>query len=79
MIVAMRQPVHTSTTHRGRLLTVEVRSFADEQGRQVQREVVHHPGAVVIVPVRADGKTIATVLMWERFGGGSGGSGGAAA
>lgn len=55
MILAMRQPVHTTTTHRGRLLTVEVLSFVDEQGNEVEREVVHHPGAVVIVPVMADG------------------------
>jgi ADP-ribose pyrophosphatase len=55
MILAMREPFHTETTHRGRLLTVEVLSFADKQGRPVQREVVRHPGAVVIVPVLAGG------------------------
>ena len=39
------------TTHRGRLLTVEVLSFTDSAGRDAEREVVHHPGAVVVVPL----------------------------
>jgi ADP-ribose pyrophosphatase len=38
------------TTHRGRLLTVDVLSWTDADGRAVQREVVHHPGAVLVVP-----------------------------
>ena len=50
MILAMREPVDVRTTHRGRLLTVEVLSWTDESGRAVQREVVRHPGAVVIEP-----------------------------
>ena len=38
------------TTHRGRLLTVDVLSWTDADGRAVEREVVHHPGAVLVVP-----------------------------
>lgn len=58
MILAMREPVDVRTTHRGRLLTVEVLSWTDEQGRAVEREVVHHPGAVVIVPWLEDGRLV---------------------
>lgn len=47
----MQGPVQSRTTHRGRLLTVEVLSFTDGDGRSFDREIVHHPGAVVIVPV----------------------------
>jgi ADP-ribose pyrophosphatase len=58
MIVAMWETVQTEITHRGRLLTVEVRSFRDAAGRAVSREIVHHPGAVVIVPVLEDGELV---------------------
>ncbi|MCP3905222.1 MAG: NUDIX hydrolase [Planctomycetes bacterium] len=49
---------HSETTHSGRLLTVEVRSFTDDDGRAVVREIVHHPGAVVIVPVLDDDRVV---------------------
>ncbi|MHC5114740.1 MAG: NUDIX hydrolase [Planctomycetota bacterium] len=49
---------HGEITHRGRLLTVEVRSYADGDGRDVVREIVHHPGAVVIVPVLDDDRVV---------------------
>jgi ADP-ribose pyrophosphatase len=38
------------TAHRGRLLALQVVSWTDAQGRTVRREVVRHPGAVLIVP-----------------------------
>jgi ADP-ribose pyrophosphatase len=47
----MTEPVHSETVHQGRLLTVEVLTFDDSTGRRVQREVVRHPGAVVILPL----------------------------
>ncbi len=50
MILAMRDHVDVRTTHRGRLLSVEVLSWTDADGRAVEREVVHHPGAVLVVP-----------------------------
>ncbi len=37
--------------HRGRLLSLEVHTWLDEQGRRVQREVVRHPGAALVVPL----------------------------
>jgi ADP-ribose pyrophosphatase len=46
------------TTHRGRLLTVDVLSWTDDEGRAVQREVVHHPGAVLVVPKLDDERLV---------------------
>ena len=54
----MRPTVHVNTTHAGRLLRVEVLSWTDERGRAVVREVVRHPGAVLIGPVRDDGRLV---------------------
>jgi ADP-ribose pyrophosphatase len=51
MIVAMRKPTRVETPYDGRLFKVQVLTLIDEQGRQVQREVVRHPGAVLVVPV----------------------------
>jgi ADP-ribose pyrophosphatase len=50
MILAMSDHIDVRTTHRGRLLTVDVLSWTDSDGRAVEREVVHHPGAVLVVP-----------------------------
>ncbi|MHC4770050.1 MAG: NUDIX hydrolase [Planctomycetota bacterium] len=46
------------TTHRGRLLTVDVLSWTDADGRAVEREVVHHPGAVLVVPQLDDERLV---------------------
>ena len=40
----------------GKLFNVEVIEFTSREGRAVRREVVRHPGAVVIVPVLADNR-----------------------
>ncbi len=50
MILAMDAAIHVQTPHRGRLFRVEVLSWTDEHGRPITREVVRHPGAVLIVP-----------------------------
>ncbi len=50
MILAMDASIHVQTPHRGRLFRVEVLSWTDERGRPITREVVRHPGAVLIVP-----------------------------
>jgi ADP-ribose pyrophosphatase len=39
------------TVHEGSLFRVERLTWSDQQGRSIRREVVRHPGAVVIVPV----------------------------
>ena len=54
MILCMDRQIQSDIVHRGRLLELEVRSFT-EDGRAVTREIVHHPGAVVIVPVCENG------------------------
>jgi ADP-ribose pyrophosphatase len=57
----MSQPVQSELTHRGRLITVEVRRFRDDEGRAVEREIVHHPGGVAIVPVLSEDRN----RLWE--------------
>ncbi len=52
-----------TTVHRpfrGRLFAVEVLQWADDRGRVIRREVVRHPGAVLIVP-RLDGDRLVLV------------------
>ncbi|MHC5024868.1 MAG: NUDIX hydrolase [Planctomycetota bacterium] len=50
--------MQVKTTHAGRLFRVEVLSWTDEDGRVVSREVVRHPGAVLIVPVLDDSRLV---------------------
>lgn len=50
----MIRDVQVDTPYRGKLFQVQVLSYTDEQGRAVKREVVRHPGAVLIVPVVDD-------------------------
>jgi 8-oxo-dGTP pyrophosphatase MutT (NUDIX family) len=40
----------------GHLIEVALGTFATPDGEEFEREVVHHPGAVVIVPVHDDGR-----------------------
>jgi ADP-ribose pyrophosphatase len=47
----------------GTLVTATRATFADPSGATFERDVVHHPGAVVVVPVRDDGR----VLMVRQF------------
>jgi ADP-ribose pyrophosphatase len=58
MILAMPGHVDVRTTHRGRLLRVDVLSWTDTDGRAVEREVVHHPGAVLVVPRLEDERLV---------------------
>jgi ADP-ribose pyrophosphatase len=50
---------------RGPLFSVEVLRLRDEQGREHQREIVRHPGAVAVVPVLdgGPGKPSSLVLI----------------
>lgn len=54
----MKSPPEVQITHSGSLIKVEVHSWTDESGRKVVREVVRHPGAVVVVPVLDDGRVV---------------------
>jgi len=48
---------------RGSLIRVAEATFEDPTGRRFERDVVHHPGAVVVVPVTESG----TVIMVRQF------------
>jgi len=43
--------------------TVNAMTMTDEHGKQVMREVIRHPGAVVLLPILPDGR----VVMIENF------------
>jgi len=43
--------------------TVTAMTMTDEHGKQVMREVIRHPGAVVLLPILPDGR----VVMIENF------------
>ncbi len=47
----------------GTLVTATRATFSDPSGTEFERDVVHHPGAVVVVPVLDDGR----VLMVRQF------------
>jgi len=47
----------------GTLVTATHATFSDPSGGTFERDVVHHPGAVVVVPVLDDGR----VLMVRQF------------
>ena len=49
--------------HQGSLISVAVGSFEAPDGSTFQRDIVHHPGAVSIVPVDDD----RTVLMVRQY------------
>ena len=46
------------TVHAGRVITVARGQFVAPNGEHVEREIVHHPGAVSVVPVRDDGSVV---------------------
>jgi ADP-ribose pyrophosphatase len=51
--------------YRGRKVTLRVDRITDAEGHSYEREVVVHGGAVVVIPVDADGK-IVMVRQWRR-------------
>jgi len=52
------------TVYEGRVITLAVGTFAGPDGETFEREVVHHPGAVAVVPVLDDG-TVAMVSQYR--------------
>lgn len=44
--------------YKGVIVTVDLDKALSPSGRTVRREVVHHPGGVVMVPIDGDGKII---------------------
>jgi 8-oxo-dGTP pyrophosphatase MutT (NUDIX family) len=43
---------------RGSLITVKKATFEAPDGSRFERELVHHPGAVVVVPITNDGRAV---------------------
>ncbi|MDP8936265.1 MAG: NUDIX hydrolase [Actinomycetota bacterium] len=51
--------------HTGALITVAEATFAGPSGATFERDVVHHPGAVVVVPVVAGGQEVLMVRQYR--------------
>ena len=47
----MPESATSNITHRGPVFDVEVFTWQEEDGREVRRDVVRHPGAVTIIPL----------------------------
>lgn len=54
--------VERRVLHRGRFMTFRIDTIEDPGGKQHTREVVEHPGAVCVVPVRGE-----DILMVRQF------------
>jgi ADP-ribose pyrophosphatase len=50
--------VHHEVVHRGKIVTLDVDRVRLSSGSEVIREVVHHPGGVVALPVLDDGRVV---------------------
>jgi len=50
----LEPPVRTERIYRGEVVDLRVSHYARADGTQVRREVMDHPGAVVMVPVEND-------------------------
>ena len=46
------------TRYEGRVISVASAQFVTPDGDEVEREIVHHPGAVSVVPVLDDGRVV---------------------
>jgi 8-oxo-dGTP pyrophosphatase MutT (NUDIX family) len=51
--------------HRGPLITVAVGTFVAPDGTQFERDIVHHPGAVSVVPVIEQGDAVLLVRQYR--------------
>lgn len=49
--------------HRGHVITTTVGTFVAPDGSEFERDLVHHPGAVSVVPLRDDG----TVILVRQY------------
>lgn len=57
------RPLGEETVYEGHVIRVVVGTFADPAGGTFTRDVVHHPGAVAVVPVHDDG----TVTLVRQY------------
>jgi len=53
------------SVHRGDLIEVAVGTFADPDGHEFERDLVHHPGAVSVVPVVDEGNAVLMVRQYR--------------
>src|SRR5205085_1055929 len=51
--------------HRGPLITVAVGTFESPDGSTFERDIVHHPGAVSVVPVVDGGESVLLVRQYR--------------
>ena len=51
--------------HRGSLISVARATFVDPHGAEFERDVVHHPGAVSVVPVVDEGTAVLLVRQYR--------------
>ena len=51
--------------HQGSLISVAVGTFVDPDGEEFERDLVHHPGAVSVVPVTDEGDTVILVRQYR--------------
>jgi 8-oxo-dGTP pyrophosphatase MutT (NUDIX family) len=49
----------------GRVISVAVGTFEGPDGKQFERDIVHHPGAVVVVPVVDEGESAMLVRQYR--------------
>ena len=49
--------------YEGRIISLAIGTFAAPDGSSFDRDVVHHPGAVGVVPVHEDG----TVILVRQY------------
>ena len=52
------RPISAERKYDGIIVHVDVDQALSPSGRQVQREIVYHPGGVAVVPIDGDGKII---------------------
>ncbi|HSM32497.1 MAG TPA: NUDIX hydrolase [Anaerolineae bacterium] len=54
--------VERRVLHRGRFITFRIDTIEDPQGKRHAREIVEHPGAICVIPLRGD-----EVLMVRQY------------
>jgi ADP-ribose pyrophosphatase len=59
------QKLGEDVLYRGSLISVAQGRFADPDGREFRRDVVHHPGAVSVVPVVEEGASVLLVRQYR--------------
>jgi 8-oxo-dGTP pyrophosphatase MutT (NUDIX family) len=57
--------VDEDVVFRGHLISVAKGTFEDPSGERFERDVVHHPGAVSVVPVFEDTRTVLLVRQYR--------------